>query len=381
MPVDDVGRFVLPAGTRYLGGPDLVLKEMLDGWRNQQLSRNLAFSTIEQREFLVRRFVAAVNEYPWLWTSEMIEEFFGDLRVERRVTRSTVRSYQGALRLFSGYVCSPDYGWSEQCFALFGTHPVQLLGRWNSAINSQEHAVEPKKRAYTRDELQTLFDYADDVTQTLGESGSKGWLAAYRDATVFKVAYGWGLRERETLRLQRVDFYRNPQAREFGRYGLVHVRWGKANRGAPPKRRSVLTVFDWTPDVVDDWIRNGLPHSSSSLNLFTTERGTVLSGNSIRQRLSRYIADLDFPPGLDFHSFRRSYATHLIESDIDAKFVQDQLGHEYASTTGIYDCTSDDYRQRTLRRALESIINESLNPCDHRGSESCKERVDLAGGT
>jgi len=49
-----------------------------------------------------------------------------------------------------------------------------------------------------------------------------------------------------------LNFARNPHAREFGRYGVVHVRYGKAKKGSQPKRRSVLTVFDWTPEVITD---------------------------------------------------------------------------------------------------------------------------------
>jgi site-specific recombinase XerD len=39
---------------------------------------------------------------------------------------------------------------------------------------------------------------------------------------------------------------------------------------------------------------------------------------------------------LDFHSLRRSYVTHLIEDGWDPFFVQQQVGHEHASTTSIY---------------------------------------------
>lgn len=42
---------------------------MLEGWRNQQLARNLAFGTINGRETEVRRFVVEAGEYPWRWTA------------------------------------------------------------------------------------------------------------------------------------------------------------------------------------------------------------------------------------------------------------------------------------------------------------------------
>jgi hypothetical protein len=83
-------------------------------------------------------------------------------------------------------------------------------------------------------------------------------VAAYRDATVFTTAYAWGLRANEVTPADR-GLSRNRRAPQFGEFGVLQVRYGKAQRGSPPKRRSVLTVFDWSPDVLDTWIRNGLP--------------------------------------------------------------------------------------------------------------------------
>lgn len=40
--------------------------------------------------------------------------------------------------------------------------------------------------------------------------------------------------------------------------------------------------------------------------------------------------------------------------------MQDQVGHEHASTTSIYTCVSWDFRTRTLRRALDRLVAEAL---------------------
>ena len=68
-------------------------------------------------------------------------------------------------------------------------------------------------------------------------SRRKGWLAAFRDATLFKVVYGWGLRRRETAMLDVNDFTANPAAPELGGLGVCQVRYGKAMRGSPPRGR------------------------------------------------------------------------------------------------------------------------------------------------
>lgn len=48
-----------------------------------------------------------------------------------------------------------------------------------------------------------------------------------------------------------VDFARNPHKPDFARFGSVSVRYGKAMAGGPPRRRNVLTVFDWAVEVID----------------------------------------------------------------------------------------------------------------------------------
>src|SRR2546425_1215622 len=83
------------------------LQLMLDGWRNQQLSRNLQFATIEQRLRCVQRFLHHVNEDPWNLTPAMVEEFSADLRTVKHVAHSTLRGYHSALRAFTSYISNP----------------------------------------------------------------------------------------------------------------------------------------------------------------------------------------------------------------------------------------------------------------------------------
>jgi hypothetical protein len=51
----------------------------------------------------------------------------------------------------------------------------------------------------------------------------------------------------------------NPQGREFGEFGLCRIRFGRAEKGLPPKGRSVLTVFGWTPDILEEWFTEVRP--------------------------------------------------------------------------------------------------------------------------
>jgi len=191
--------------------------------------------------------------------------------------------------------------------------------------------------------------------------GRKGGLPALRDATLFKTAYAFGLRRNEVRHLRTIDFERNPHAREFGRYGAVEIRHGKAHKGSAPKRRTVLTVFDWSAEVLAHWVEHGLAQfDGPGLDLFPNERGGLVSEVALSARFRRYRHQLGLEEALDMHSLRRSYVTHLIEAGFDSLFVQKQLGHEHASTTAIYEFVSDDYRRTMLRTALDTTIADAL---------------------
>ena len=213
----------------------------------------LAPGTVAARQRAVRAFAAHAGAFPWSWTAELADEWFTDPRAVRGLRASTLRGYQEAVRLFCAYVTDPAYGWPAQCLARFGTHPVQVCHEWNTAVHVQDAEADPRKRAFTRDELQALFDYADDQVTVIRAAGRKGWLAAFRDAALFKVAYGFGLRRTETAMLDTADFGASPHAPEFGELGVCYVRYGKAMKGSPPRRRSVLTIWPWVAEVLAEW--------------------------------------------------------------------------------------------------------------------------------
>jgi hypothetical protein len=64
---------------------------------------------------------------------------------------------------------------------------------WNTIAHLNNYEGRPEARPFTREELQQFFDYADDQVERAVRAKPKGALAAYRDATIFKVIYGWGL--------------------------------------------------------------------------------------------------------------------------------------------------------------------------------------------
>lgn len=342
---------------------DETAEAMLVGWRNEMLARNLAFSTIEQRERIVRRFTDDVGEFPWAWTSGMFDEWLGDRRAVDGYAKTSVRSMALAIRMFCRYLVDPSYDWQRYCEERFGTYPVQICHEWNTATHVQSAESARGLRPFTVDELQSFFDAADDMVASARQSGRKGWVTMLRDSVAFKVAYAWGLRINEVRMLDLGDFGRNPHAPEFGQRGVLRVRHGKAMRGSAPKQRSVLTVFGWAVDCVDEWVSDGRPRIASvgATPMWPTERDGRMRANNLSARFRDVRDEAGIDDSVTFHSLRRSYVTHLIEDGFDARFVQEQVGHEHASTTSIYTAVSSDFRVRSLRRSLDELNDTLLN--------------------
>jgi integrase/recombinase XerC len=162
-------------GVSLLRPEEQVFSAMLNGWRNQQLARNLAFSTISGREKVVDAFARSADAWPWHWSAQLVDEWLGDLRSVRNLKRSTLRTYQEAVRSFCAYIIDPAYQWSNECEQRFGTHPVQVVHEWNTAVHVADAEADAGKRAFTRNELIALFDHADEqVARIRGPAGRGG---------------------------------------------------------------------------------------------------------------------------------------------------------------------------------------------------------------
>ncbi len=344
----------------HLDAAAAVFEAMLKGWSSQQKSRMLGASTITSRIRLLRRFAEFAESFPWDWGPGDVEDFTVSLTSgSSRMAPSTVRGYHLTLRMFCDYLTDARYDWPRQCLERFGQVPSQVCHEWNTVAHLNEYESRPARRPLTYGELQVLFDYLDDRVERVAGSGRKGALAALRDAQMVKTAYAFGLRRNELCRLDVADLRPNPHVPDWGTYGSVHVRYGKAVRGGVPRRRTVLAVpeFDWVINGMRQWVEQGRPIVGAGDHpaLWVTERVSRVSSKHLDKRFAWLREQAGLDPALTLHCLRHSYVTHLVEFGYPERFVQEQVGHAYASTTAIYASVSNDFKTKTLQAALKRV--------------------------
>jgi len=80
-----------------------------------------------------------------------------------------------------------------------------------------------------------------------------------------------------------------------------------------------------------------------------------VSSKHLDKRFSWLREQAGLDPALTLHCLRHSYVTHLVEFGYPERFVQEQVGHAYASTTAIYASVSNDFKIKTLQAALKRV--------------------------
>jgi integrase/recombinase XerC len=351
---------VFGAGVRPLRLEEALFEAMLAGWASQQAARYLKPRSIKTNEAGVRAFLEHVGCWPWEWRASHVDEFFKDLLARpQRLARSTLRSYQQRLRSFSEYVCDRRYPWSVICEREFGRGPGQLFDERNQIAHLDEFEGDPGRRPLSVEELEAFFGACEARIKMARRLGRKGSLQAWRDQALFKVKFAWGLRRAEVAMLDVCDFRAAGKLPEFGAFGQVHVRYGKAKRGGSPRRRTVLTVFDWAVEVVEQYLCEirpsfGCPEHPA---VFLTERGTRIAVAYINSRFAEIREEAGLPSELTPHCLRHSYVTYLAEQGWASKFIQEQVGHSHAATTAIYMSVSDDFKDRLVRAAIDEQLH------------------------
>jgi integrase/recombinase XerD len=153
-----------------------------------------------------------------------------------------------------------------------------------------------------------------------------------RDKALLELLYACGVRVSELLGLKVSDlFFNEEMIRVFGK--------GSKERLVPVGRSAVKWVKEYLMKS-----RPMLEKKHKSENfLFLNQRGTKLSRMGIWKIVDKYVKDAGIKKEVHPHTFRHSFATHLLEGGADLRAVQEMLGHADISTTQIYTHIDREY--------------------------------------
>lgn len=160
-----------------------------------------------------------------------------------------------------------------------------------------------------------------------------------RNKAIFETMYSCGLRVSEVVNLKISSLYLD--------VGFIKVIGkGDKQRLVPIGSEAVKHINIYKNNVRN---RNAIAKGSEDI-LFLNRRGTLLSRVMIFLILKQLVKKAGISKNVSPHTFRHSFATHLVEGGADLRAVQEMLGHESITTTEIYTHLDRDYLKATLQQ-------------------------------
>lgn len=145
---------------------------------------------------------------------------------------------------------------------------------------------------------------------------------ALRDVAVIELLFATGMRISElcALKIQDISFYD----------GTVLI-YGKGS-----KERRIQIGNDDVLNILSEYSQNFHNEIQTCGHFFATQSGNVLSDQSVRRMIRKYAALASIDLHITPHMFRHTFATSLLEADVDIRYIQEMLGHSSINVTEIY---------------------------------------------
>jgi len=270
--------------------------------------------------------------------AEAIDSFLVELRVERGLSPLTIKAYRHDLAQFAS-VAGTRWRDDPQPLVDFVTG-LQRTGAKGSTQARKSAAVRSfygfalREGLATRD-VPSLVDaprpgsYLPDVlapedVERILDAPPDDVPVGVRDRAILELLYACGLRVSELVGLDtdRVDL-QGQQVRVIGK--------GNKERRVPMGDEARERLHRYRIGPRELWTA-GKPSPA----LFVGQRGKRMSRESVWQLVRRWTEAAGVSERVTPHTFRHSFATHLLEGGADLRVVQALLGHASISTTQLY---------------------------------------------
>ena len=265
-----------------------------------KIERNLSQNTINSYGFDIERLLLFLDERkieisPVKIDAETLQLFIYEVAKEVN-PRSQARIISG-LKSFFSYLIFEDYRQDN---------PLELI-------------ESPKLGRKLPDTLSV--QEIDNLIEAVDLSTNEG----ERNRAILETLYGCGLRVSELVELKISDL--------FFEEGFVKIT-GKGNK------QRFVPIAEITQKYITVYKDEVRCHQSiqkeASDTLFLNRRGKKLTRAMIFTIIKRLAVEINLLKTISPHTFRHSFATHLLENGADLRSIQMMLGHESITTTEIY---------------------------------------------
>lgn len=295
----------------------------------------------------------AENSKKW---EEISRRYRTHIRLEKRLSENTVTAYMRDLRQFAHFVLRTWDVAPRHVEAAMIERYLQRLYEQGSEKTSQARQLSGIKSFFNFLLLSDIIDsspaefieapttgrHLPDVLST-GEidriiaAVDTSTVKGRRDSAMLEVLYSCGLRVSELTSLRLSDLF-------FGE-GYIRVI-GKGDK------QRLVPISNTARDKIQRYLEERRSARSGEETVFLNNRGGQLTRVMVFTILKRAVERAGIDKHISPHTFRHSFATHLLEGGASIRQVQEMLGHESILTTEIYTHLDSDHLRRTLEEHL-----------------------------
>ncbi|RZN81015.1 MAG: site-specific tyrosine recombinase XerD [Winogradskyella sp.] len=269
-----------------------------------KLERGLSDNTIDNYEYDIKRLISFLNDNsisvsPTKIKNEDVQQFI--YKISKDLSPRTQARIISGLRNFFDYLVFENYR---------ETNPVDLI-------------ESPRLGRKLPDTL-SVEDIDNIISAINLNYEFRGVNLGHRNKAILESLYSCGLRVSELTGLKISDLYFDE--------GFIKVS-GKGNK------ERFVPIGGATQNLINIWldIRKHIDVSSEAKDvLFLNYKGNKLTRAMVFTIIKKLVDKIGLEKTVSPHTFRHSFATHLLENGADLRAIQMMLGHESITTTEIY---------------------------------------------
>lgn len=242
--------------------------------------------------------------------TSIMRQYLGELQ-KKNYSRKSIARKLASLRAYFKFLCKKGYLKTNPAKSIFTPKLAQKLPTF----------LYPK-------EVVSLIETPNDLTVSALRDKAIKVVLALRDRAILEILYSTGIRVSELVGINLTDIDWTSE--------IVNVS-GKGNKERfVPIGSYALAAIKKYLDRRNELLRNELLKKNPSEALILNARGGRLTSRGVGLIVHKYMCMSTISKHVSPHTFRHTFATHLLDAGADLRLVQELLGHASLSTTQIY---------------------------------------------